>query len=410
MHRFVVFGIMLLVLLVTPVVAAGEPIWVVHAVGTEIPAGIAVSANGTYVAVGGDRISVYSRAGEKIWGGFQATELVFSPQGEYLVAATDGGVRFLLPTGRSLWNDDERAPCTDIAVSRDGDYVAAATGKGAVLYNSAGEVLGRNATIQPISIGVSRDGTLVAVGTKDRIALANRSMEPLWEYAPYGSVSEIFYSSSPPMILASADNGLFALHPSGSLLWQFLARDTIGDFAVSADALSIVVGSRDGSISLLNNGGQTIWERQSGDWVTHVDISQDGSFIAAGGNARRILLFARNGTALMDTPVNGWVRGIALSQEGDYLGVTVGDGNTYLFSTTPSVSPTPSVAPSPSGTTPSPTVSPPPEETMTQATPNTSVTTVVTPVPVTTPRAGAPAAMLVPIFGAVLAVRIWRKF
>ncbi|MDD1674964.1 MAG: PQQ-binding-like beta-propeller repeat protein [Methanomicrobiales archaeon] len=410
LHGFAVIGIVLGILLVAPVPAAGDPLWVAHAVGTEIPLGIAVSPNGQYVAVGGDRIAVYSREGEKIWGGFQAKKLVFSPQGAYLIAATDGGVRYLLPDGRSIWNDDERVPCTDIAVSREGDYVAAATGKGAALYDSAGEVLGSNATIQPFSVGVSRDGTLVSIGTKDRIALANRSMEPLWEYSLYGSVSEIFFSSSPPLILASADNGLFALHPGGTLLWQFLARDTIGDFAASADAQDIVVGSRDGSVYLLDNSGQKIWEKQTGDWVTHVDISQDGLFIAAGGNARRILLYTRNGTTLMDIPVNGWVRGIALSPEGGFLGATVDDGSTYLFTTAPAVSPTPSIQPSPSGTAPAPVTTPSPQQTTVQETPTVTTPPVVTTVPKTTPRAGSYAAVLAPIIGAAFIARIWRRF
>jgi WD40 repeat protein len=400
-HGSAVIGIVTGLLLLVHGVCAAEPLWVVRSAGTEVPDGVAVSAGGKYVAVGGERIAVYSLEGEKVWGGFQAAKLVFSPQGEYLIAATDGGVRYLLPTGRTLWNDDERAPCSDIAVSLEGDYIGAATGKGVVLYNSAGEVVGSNTTIRAISVGISRDGTLVAMGTRDSISLANRSLHPLWEYHTYGAVSEILFSASPSLILASVDTELLVLHPSGNLLWLFRAGDSIGDISATADAKFIAVGSRDGKVYLLDTGGRRIWENDTGDWVTHVGISQNGSFIGAGGNARRILVYSGAGNTVMDYPVPGWVRGISLSPEGGYLAATVDDGNTYLFRTVPEV---PAVPPSPATTVPETTAAVP-EGTATVSSAATALLT-PSPVPPTTPRAGSGSWVAVPVSLAVAAAAV----
>ncbi|MDQ8204793.1 PQQ-binding-like beta-propeller repeat protein [Pelagicoccus sp. SDUM812003] len=92
----------------------------------------------------------------------------------------------------------------------------------------------------------------------------------LWEFQTNGSIfASPAVSSSGSVFIASRDNGLYALSPSGSEIWRFQAADWIDSTpTLSHDEATVYVGSWDNALYAVDaSNGVELWRFETGNLV-----------------------------------------------------------------------------------------------------------------------------------------------
>jgi WD40 repeat protein len=209
--------------------------------------GVAMSAEGRSLAVGGSKLRVFDRNGTLTWkwsNGFFIFDIDIDPDGAWISACMDDCTirEFNLKDGSS-WN---------VSTGED-------------LY----------------SIGRSKNGQYTVCGSENgHIFLFSPEKRQLWKYRTGGvPISDLAISSDGARIAAfSEDEILYMFSRSGRMLWQ----KTVGDsnqVAITDDGGSVATGGD--IIRVFSGEGDLIWSYETETRVSGVDISADGSILAA---------------------------------------------------------------------------------------------------------------------------------
>jgi len=347
----------------------GEPLWT-YRTSTSEGYSVAISENGTTIAAAAGQLYALNGKGEKLWAGFGGTKVLITADGKFVVAGTDGGIRYLDTAGRTFWDDARYRPVASLVMTPDERYIAYMGDGTASLYTSAGVLLGRNTTYSADSIAVAPDATLMVITTPDAIVGLNESGIPVWNYESFENRQLAFAPDSSYLAVVSAYSVL-GMHPSGNLLWTYRTPGEVMDLAVSADSSRVVAGSLEKEVYVLDRNGKLLWSRKTGDPANCVAVTANGSLVAVGtarGLDRNVYLFSGKGDLLWTAREQGWVKDLAFSGDGQYLAAVSDDGVVSLFSTAaPPATPLPTTAtPVSTGTV---TITPPiPTGTVTTAT------------------------------------------
>ncbi|MBI2310094.1 hypothetical protein HYU89_04330 [Candidatus Collierbacteria bacterium] len=302
-----------------------KPIWQFNCeqcqIGDDVKGGIDISGDGSrIIAAFGDRIVLFDKSNNKpIWmySGGNSYNVAISKDGEYMAAATAGDESNINSNLIILWNEKSEKPLWqyhaagnfhDVSLSDDGRFVAGSTGcpdKRFYLFSKdsnnpliKSEQLTRDSPIHRAKI--SGDGLSAAVGSESdggAVFLFNKnSKNPVWKFpTPQGSSVRALNFT-----------------PNG----QYIGAATFGGNAY--------IFNKDKNVPIAE------WKVDAS--LGGVDISDDGSFLAAGGTDKKLYIFDKNAKSKTEIPFNEYLEEVDISANGKYIAAGTG-GSVYFFET-----------------------------------------------------------------------------
>ena len=274
---------------------------------------------------------------------FRPAEAAVSPDGTWLAAAADDGIR--------VWNADgtERARIDmyrnplghgpfDLVISCDSTWLAVIDGQIVRAWDADGSErrIPAASAQEPTALAVSPDGAWTATGHADGTVQLWRSEDTPPRLLPGGG--------SAVTALRAARGALAAAHQDGTIRIQKTSGRTRtiknpGDgargFAFSPDGTWLAVGDSETALRIWDAKGRQRCTLDTGASVTAAQISQDGGFLATGhaDGAIRFWDPSGAGTGLLRgdrVPV----RQIALNPAAPRAAVAAGDGGVQIWDTT----------------------------------------------------------------------------
>jgi len=254
------------------------------------------------------------------------------------------------------WSYEAGDDVMSIAVSADGEYIAAGYRNGYVyLFDKDNNTPLWSYTTGDtvVSVSISADGEYITVGTysSEEFGLLylfdKDSSTPLWSYTTGSYVMSAAISADGEYIVVGTytDNKVYLFNMNNSTpLWSYTLgvdpyQGYVYSVAISADGEYIAAGARDGYVYLFDKDSSTpLWSYGTGSSaVTGVAISADGEYITAGSSDmdtedNKVYLFDKD----IDTPLWRYVTGeathfVAISVDGEYIVAGSSNNNVYLF-------------------------------------------------------------------------------
>lgn len=239
-------------------------------------------------------------------------DIDISENPRYVAAgSSDRNIYLFTGDGKLLWKYLTPEGVWGVAVPSDGSVVAAASFDGNVyLLNSAGTLIWKKRPGNPlidnkmISVAISRDGNYIAAGDYNNIYLFNRTGELLWNYSVGKLVHGVAVSDNGKYVTAgSSDQNVYLFTKEGALLWKVQTPFPVHSVAISGKG-EFIVGSlyytywTYKSLYLFGNDGSLLWNTSALGAYGKVGITDDGHYIAMAGGGNATYLFDRNGTLL----------------------------------------------------------------------------------------------------------------
>ena len=302
--------------------SSSVPLWS-YTTGNRIEA-ISISANGSYMAVGGCDHNLYlfhQSNSTPLWSyttGYAVWATAISADGNYIVAGGEGGnwrvYLFHRSSSTPLLNYIPWSGVIGtVAISADGNYFVAGT-----------QELGIN------------DGQVI---------LFNKSSStPIWSYTLPGSVMNVDISSDGDYITATNwdsagdDNRVYLFHRSSSTpLWSYSLsaysrRDALD---ISSNGSYIVVGCNNGKVYLFHKSNSTPireYHTVGGSYINSISISSNGNYFVSGDSYGFINLFEQTrSTQYASYKINYPVQSVSISADGSRIVAGCKDNNIYLF-------------------------------------------------------------------------------
>lgn len=328
--------------------------------------------------------------------------VALSDDGNYLAAKTSKHV-YLFDTAKPqkpLWqfNCEQCGIGNDVKggidISGDGSKIIAGFGEMVALFDkSSDNPIWKYRTGNSYNVAISRDGKYMAAATAGEESDVNanliilwneKSKKPLWQYHASGNFHDVSFSDDGKFIAGSTGCPdrrfyLFSKDSNNPLIrTEPLTRDSpVHRAKISADGTLMAVGSEadDGAVFLFSKDKGQVWkfptpQRSSvralnftpngkyigaatfgGDayifdkdknspiasWKVNaslggVDIADDGSFIAAGGTDNKLYVFDRNTRSKTEIPFSEYIEEVDIAANGQYIAAGTG-GSVYFFET-----------------------------------------------------------------------------
>lgn len=389
-------GLAILAGLLMPAAAAVDPLWTEAVTGSGELSCLVISADGSTIVAGGDKLIALSSDGRKLWTGWSGTRLAISHDGKYLVTSRDTTVRMISGTGAMLWDESLTVPVADLAMLPDASLIAAAGGSRVRIINTTGSGFRQNTSIAASHLRFFPKGDQLVITTKSGVQTSNLTLFSEWADT---NVTQDFVevAGDGSMFVTVTNNRVRQYTRDGSLQWErALPGGNALSFAYSRDGSTIVVGRDDNTIEVLDGNGTQLWTGRAAYWVTSVAVSDDGNTIAAGSLDKTLLVYDRAGTKLGSSATKNPIKAGSVVVSGDGSVIAAVDSSAvYGFSRSQFTGPV---------ITPVTTEIPPVTLITTTAIPVTTPVPTVT-APAVTPRSPLPIAVTLAAFGLLLICR-----
>ncbi len=248
--------------------------------------------------------------------------VAISGNGQYVLAGTENGkteghLYLYDHYGNLLWDYKADRKISTVAISQDGDYIAA--GGYQLLDNGAGPGFGYNAwSANPALYFMSKNGTL------------------LWKYEP--KEKQTLWHVAMPLdgsyVLANIDGSILSFGRNGSLLWNYTSGNDIGSVSVSSDGSHIVTNTQD-HVLYLDNTGKILWSSKiDSDPNARSSISSDGKYVLASSSnssadSSKLYLFDNKGNLMWTKSADGSPGTMSISADDYYIAESA--ASTKLF-------------------------------------------------------------------------------
>ncbi|OIO22042.1 hypothetical protein AUJ17_00785 [Candidatus Micrarchaeota archaeon CG1_02_47_40] len=250
------------------------------------------------------------------------TDVALSKDGKYLAALTSDAI-YLFSTASStpLWKfclscGEPPMPLQGaggIAISSDGKYISAALRDGLYFFGKDSNISNWSANIESNAIGIdmSDDGKYIALGTGDKALLFSNEGELLLSYKPE--------------------------HPGYSQSGNFYRPDMTSN----GEYFATTTGCPDRRAYLFSKNGTLLFrsEQLTEDSPVHKSaISDNANYIAYSldhsTGKEIVMLFSKSGTKLwgFSSQEDGTARAVSISADGQYIAAGTTAGHIYLFS------------------------------------------------------------------------------
>ncbi len=302
-----------------------KPLWQFNCeqcrIGDDVKGGVAISGDGAkIIAAFGEKVALFDKTSNKpiwIYSGGNSYNVAISRDGKYMAAATAGdeadtNANLIILWGgknkKPLWQYHASGNFHDVSLSDDGSFVTGSTGcpdRRFYLFSKNSnspliqtEPLTRDSPVHRAKI--SADGMLAAVGSEaddGAVFLFSKDFKnPVWKF------------STPQRSSVRALN----FTPNG----QYIGAATFGGDAYIFD----------------KEKGSPIANWKVNASLGGVDIADDGSFIATGGTDNKLYILDRNTKLKTEIPFDEYLEEIDISANGKYIAVGTG-GSVYFFET-----------------------------------------------------------------------------
>src|SRR4030043_970491 len=291
------------------------PLWSYNQAGSEVggdvKGGIDISGDGSrIVAAIGDSVLFFDKTSNNpLWQSRvgNSYNVAISKDGRYLAAATSGEEANLNSNLLILWDYKSEKPLWqyhssgnfhDVSLSADGSFIAGATGcpdrRGYIFSKESNvpimksEMLTRDSPVHRAKI--SSDGQLVAFGSElDRGAVflfSKDSIEPLWQFpTPRGSsVRALNFTPNGENIGAAtfAGNAYIFSKDSNQPVASWQVQAALGGVDIAGDGSFLATGGTDNKLHLFFKDSQEKKEIGFYEYVEEIDISGNGQYVAVG--------------------------------------------------------------------------------------------------------------------------------
>ena len=303
------------------------------------PVHTAVAGDEKGIAVGGTRgtIGLIADNGSPLWVykmEENITDVAISRDGRFVAASTfNGDLFYFTDKGTLLWNRSGFGCDSHVALSGDGQagYVFSRdpkndpTGDTVFQFTSNGSVLSHLPIPFFSSHAVSSDGLRAVVGSGgsyDRnylVAIDNAGIQ--WEKKIPGrwSIPGVALSYDGGTVAAIEPGSLTAFSGSGRTLWNVSPKYSAKSVAVSGDGQYVALGTQYRIIYFTRSGSQ-LWEYSLQDYVTHLRVSKNGTGIAA-TTPKTLYYLDGNGTNVWQYPLRDWPESLSMSETGELVAV-----------------------------------------------------------------------------------------
>lgn len=266
--------------------------------------------------------------------------VAISADGEYIAAGSDEDQLYLFSkNGTLLWSYTAGDGVYSVAISSDGEtIVAGSLDNNVYLFSKDGTLLWSYGTGNRVwSVAISENGETIAAGSWDnKVYLFDKdSGTPLWSHATSNFVFSVDISADGEMIAAGSDKVYLFDRNSSTPRWSYSTGDTVRAVALSEDffgqqSYHLTAGSWNGKVYLFhNNNSVPLWEYTTGDSIYSVAITDDSGYVAVGSKDYSVHLLDGDGTALWSYATGGNVLSLDFSVDGEEL--AVGSDKVYLF-------------------------------------------------------------------------------
>jgi hypothetical protein len=240
-----------------------------------------------------------------------------------------------------IWHGDAIDEMSGIAISNDGNTIAAGSKDGTVyLIDGAGKLLWaynnrrvsdlyfkpENGGDMWVSVALSSDGNYVVAGIRDvhanspsespTLLFFNRGGNLLWTYSAR-VVTDVEITDDGSRVAAIADNNVLSFNRDGSRAWK-LRRSSEGAISIEGDGSSVAWTDGFGELALIDNTGTVVWEEKLKNTPPYASekIIMNGPAILAHSNG----LYDNNGRLLWNytAPSSRSQWSGDLSSNGDY--------------------------------------------------------------------------------------------
>jgi outer membrane protein assembly factor BamB len=393
MKPVVIAGLIILVVLMTfPSVHAIEPVWTYSTQGNRI-GGVAVSTGGSFIAVGAEKVLLFSKNGELLANEPYGDQVRMTPDGLHLLSSFGPTIYFFERNSTKVpfkkkWEYSLPDMVRSIDITDGGSLiVVSGQGEGTYIFSSSGTMTGSNKRYSPI-VRVSSGGQRI-VGVSDT---------SLYQYYKTGTstrYSDISVGSQPAVMEISGTGSTVVLNnaqrlvsinaATGTQRWSVLATGDVISFAMTPDGSKLLVGTDKGTVDLVTSTGNRSWsynsnpENKPGSMVKGVALSNDGKVAVAGTVDGKIIGLDSSGKELWSNQTKDQITFVAISGDGSFV-IATGSEKVYAFS--------------PSQQSLPPVQTPSPEST---SLPQKSVTTIAKSVTQNTDNAGSATRDITPV-------------
>jgi WD40 repeat protein len=319
--------------LLVPAVSAVDPLWTHAAPPSGELSCVVISADGSTIVAGGDQLIALTRNGINLWNGWSGTYLAISRDGNYIVTSRGQTVRLITGAGTMLWDESLGVPVTDVDMTPDASFIAAAGGGRVRIINASGAGFRQNSTIPVSHLRLFPDGDRIVITTTDGIQTSNLTL--ISEWVDTNMAQDLVEVEADGSSFVTVTNNRVRLYTrDGILVWErALPGGNALAFAYSRDGSTIVIGRDDNTVQALDRNGTLLWTARASYWITSVAVSDDGNIIAAGSMDKTLSLYDRAGTKLGSftarEPIKA--RSVAVSGDGSVI-AAVDASEVYGFS------------------------------------------------------------------------------
>ncbi|MFH1551497.1 MAG: WD40 repeat domain-containing protein [bacterium] len=281
-------------------------------IGGDLKGGVAISGDGSRIIASiASSILFFNNSNNKpIWrydiiG--NAYNVAISKDGKYMAAAT-GGTESNINTNlliswsekseKPLWQYHSSGNFHDVSLSNDGKYIAGSTGcpdRRYYLFSRdsnqplmRSEMLTRDSPVHRAKI--STDGSFTAVGSESDAGavflFSKNSKEPIWKFptANNSSVRALNFTPDGQYIGASTLSGHAYIfgNASNQPIATWTFNAALGGIDIADDGSFIVAGGTDNKIHILSKDKKINLEVLFEEYVEEIDISANGKHVAIG--------------------------------------------------------------------------------------------------------------------------------
>lgn len=336
--------IIILVLLALPPVQAMDPVWTYSTQGIRIR-GVSVSADGSAIAVGAEKVLLLSKNGELLAKEAYGDQVLFTPDGANLLSSHGPLLYFFQRNAtqssfNKKWDYELPGRVRSIDISANGNIIVAAVESGGTyVFSGAGKMTGGNTNFSAV-LRVSSGGQRI-LGASAICLCRYSSTGTGYCYDNVSMVSQpdvMELTSSGGTVVFNDDQQLLSVNTyNGAERWKTRATADITALAILSSGTNILVGTQKGNIDLFDDKGNILWTYVPNPagatviGVRDVALSKDGKIAAAGTYEGMIVALDAAGKEIWSSMTKDHINHIAMSGDGSLV-IAAGEETVYAFS------------------------------------------------------------------------------
>ncbi len=324
----------LVLLAFLPMVSAEkEPEWETPTAGTVT--GVAATADGELLAASyGSRVGLWNTSGPapmEMWTrGPGVTSVAMSTDGRQLVSSEESNYRLTLWEDRvESWTYSGVLSFNSVAISADGAYLVAGDETYTYLFNLSrannNMLWSYNSGKAVDLVAISPDGEQIAAATRDgNLLMWERSVsDPLWTYTGASAINDLAFSLDGGWLaVATPNRGALVFNSnSNNPVMEFPTGIAFSAVAAHPEGKLFAAGTEEGALYLLNRvNDSAAWTRSLEGEIASLTFNGGGSHLLAGTADKQLaLLVTGNGNPLWIASTTAAVTQVATSWRGHWL-------------------------------------------------------------------------------------------